>query len=546
MKTKGPADLVIVNASIISDGLNIPENFAAVADGLFIHVGEFDDALIGPDTKRIDAEGRTVIPGLIDSHLHMLWGGVNLNSGVDLRPARSRSEFVEIIEHHIVRKKLAPNQWITGGRWATESWDHPEEPTRNWIDKVTAKNPTLLYRMDGHSALANSAALKLANITAQKPDPPGGRIQRDSETGEPTGILRESAIAIVRKLRPKPTLDEQTAGCRSAAKLALSHGITSVGDIVESNTLEVYRNLARSDPSDHSDEMVRFFMYVSDHHWEQLIPDIQQFQPKRNWVQIAGLKDYMDGSLGSQTAAMHDPYLPHDDPSAFPEPNVGLFMDGIYEGRLQRNLEIARDHKLQPIYHAIGDEATHLFLDTLEKTIPNQDQRHALRPRIEHAQHLLTEDVSRIASLSVIASMQPFHKFDDARTMTQYLGEKRCTNSYMFRSLLEAKVPISFGSDWPIVTMNPFSAIETAVNNTTALGRDWHPEESITFKQALRCYTKYPALALHAENEIGRIAPGYIADFVILDHSPFDENLESFEDIHPLLTALQGRIVFES
>ena len=546
MKTQGPADLVIFNASIISDGLNKPANLAAVADGRFNYVGEFDGALIGPDTRQIDAQGRTVIPGLIDSHLHMLWGGVNLNSGVDLRPARSRREFIEIIQNHITSKKLAPSQWITGGRWATESWVHPDEPTRHWIDNITAKNPTLLSRMDGHSALANSAALQLANISAQSPDPPGGRIERNPETGEPTGILRESAIGLVRKFRPKPTLDEQIAGCRSAAKLALTHGITSVGDIVESNTLEAYQDLANSDPADHPDETVRIFMYVSDHHWEQLIPDIQQFQSKPNWVQIAGLKDYIDGSLGSKTAAMHEPYLPRKNSADSSESNFGLFMDGIREGRLKKNLEIARDSNLQPIYHAIGDEATHVLLETLQEIIPNQDQRRALRPRIEHAQHLLAEDLSRIATLGIIASMQPYHKFDDARTMAKYLGEKRCANSYMFRSLLEENIPIAFGSDWPIVTMNPFSAIETAVNNTTALGRSWHPDESITIKQALRCYTTFPAFALHAENEIGRIAPGYRADFVILNHSPFDEKFESFEEIHPLLTALEGRVVFES
>ncbi len=536
------ADLVVENARIWSEGLDEKADFAAIKDGRFIFVGGRDDQYIGTHTKRIDAEGRTVLPGMIDCHLHMLWGGVNLNSGVDLRPARSRAQFITIIENHITEKRLSSGQWITGGRWFTDGWNEPENPTRWWIDDVTGNHPALLYRMDGHSALVNSKALSIAGIDSNTPDPESGVIERDVVSGEPTGILRESAIHLVSQHRPEPTLEQQLAGCRSAAKLALANGITAVGDIVEFDTLAAYEKLAVSDPATNPEAMVRFFMYVSDQSWDQIIEAVEAFQSRPTWVQIAGLKDYMDGSLGSRTAAMHEAYVDND--GANTQPNFGLFMENIREGRLERNLCIARDHGLQPIYHAIGDEATHVFLDTLNKVM-NQETRKLLRPRVEHAQHLLTEDVTRFATLDVIASMQPYHKFDDAQNMANYLGDKRCGNSYMFRSLLQNNANIAFGSDWPIVTMNPWEAIETAVNNTTVRGNDWHANESITLEQALCCYTTRAAYALHAENEIGRIAPGYHGDFIILSESPFNDNMKSYNNIHPVITVVEGRIVYE-
>jgi predicted amidohydrolase YtcJ len=523
-----PADLVVENARIWSDGVVGFAEFAAVRDGRFVYVGRRDESLIGPTTQRINAGGRVVLPGLIDAHIHMLGGGTQL-SRLALRDATDKGDFIRRVAEWADR--LPPGRWILGGRWSTESWSDPTQPAREWVDAVTGDRPLYLTRMDGHSALANSEALHLAGITKDgPPNPEGGVIERDPTTGEPTGVLRESAMDLVARLIPPPTIDEKVEALKRAMAEATRHGITAVGDIPELGDLPAYERLAAEDLP------VRFFLYPYADDWPEAIKVVRAFRGKPSWVEIKGLKAYIDGSLGSRTAYMRSPYL-NNEPGK--EDWRGLLREGIADGRFARNAAAAKRAGLQTIAHAIGDEANHVLLDTLARTYP--DVRTA-RCRSEHAQHLLPEDISRFGQMGVIASMQPFHKADDGRYAEQYIGPQRCRSSYAFKSLLDAGAVVAFGSDWPVVTLNPLLGVEAAVTGRTLDGKRWQPQENLTVGEALRCYTSRAAYALFADDQIGRIAVGQRADFVILNGSPFDPDCD-FSTIHPVAVFVEGRLV---
>ncbi|MCP3904569.1 MAG: amidohydrolase [Planctomycetes bacterium] len=526
-----PADLVIENARIWSDGLPALATFAAIEDGRFVYVGSPDDAYIGRGTRKLNASGRVIVPGLIDSHVHMLGGGQGLNQ-LQLRDVTSKAEFVAHVRGWARSLDAhGADAWIRGGRWSTESWANPEAPTRQWIDEASGGHPLYLPRMDGHSALVNSKALELAGITAQSPpDPEGGVIDRDPVSGEPTGILRESAMGLVSGLIPESSVTERTDALRLAIREANRHGITAVADIPGIDDLAAYEQLT-------DDELtVRFFLYPTADDWAGAVEHVRDFPERPGWMRINGLKTYLDGSLGSRTAYMREPFLGND---AGHEHWRGLLREGVDGGRLRRKLEAARDAGLQAIAHAIGDEANHLLLDTLAIV---HDDLPAARARSEHAQHLVARDIVRFGNLGVIASMQPYHKADDGRYAESYLGAVRCASSYAYRSLLDAGAVVAFGSDWPVVSINPFLGIEAAVTGRTLDGRSWQTQECITIGEALRCYTSRGAYGVFAEREIGRIAPGYRADFVILSRSPFDPDVK-WDQIRPLSVYVEGRVV---
>jgi len=522
-----PADLVILNARIWSDGLVGFAEFAAVRDGRFVSVGPRQPDLIGDETEIIDAAGRVVIPGLIDSHIHMLGGGIQLQR-LYLRDAADRDEFIDRVAAHTAT--LGRDEWILGGRWSTESWVDPRQPTRVWVDDVSDGHPLLLPRMDGHSALANTTALRIAGITAAgPPDPPGGIIDRDPRTGEPTGILRDTAIDLVGQHVPVMTLQQQVDALTRAARVARSHGITAVSDIPSLADLPAYARLAEIGAE------IRFYLYVTADDFAEALEQVRAFPQRTGRVEIRGFKTYLDGSMGSRTAYMRDPFLGND--SSRPDWS-GLLREGVGDGGLVRNIEIARDAGLQPIAHAIGDEANHMLLDTLEAVYG--DGLAAARCRAEHVQHLLPEDIERYGALGVIASMQPLHKADDGRYVESYVGPHRARSSYAYKSLLDTGAVLVFGSDWPVVSLNPFLGMQAAVTGRILDGTTWQTQENITVAEALRCYTSRAAWAMRNENELGRIAPGYRADFVILERSPFDPQVQ-WERVRPLSVYIDGR-----
>lgn len=525
-----PADLVIENARIWSDGSTGFARFAAVRGGRFVYVGEPEPGFIGSKTERIDARNRIVLPGLIDSHAHMLGGGMQL-SQLNLRDAKDRVDFVAKVEAWA--RSLPAGKWVLGGRWSTESWSKREQPSREWIDKVTGDRPTWLSRMDGHSGLANSAALKLAGITKNgPPDPAGGVIDRDA-SGEPTGILRETAMGLVARHIPTPTLDEKLEALKRAMRHANSLGVTAVSDIPGGGDREVYDRLAAEPGA----QTVRLFLYPSARPLDATEAAFRSLKGRPGWLEVKGFKAYMDGSLGSRTAYMHSPYLGNAGDKADWR---GLPMPGILDGALEREMAAVAAKGKQPIVHAIGDEGNRLLLDAVSRIAPDPTK---VRARSEHAQHLLPVDIPRFAQLGVIASMQPYHKADDGRYAEEYIGKERCRSSYAFKDLLDAGAVVAFGSDWPVVSMNPFLGMEAAVTGRIMSGTIWEPQQNLTVAEALRAYTASGAYACFMEHEVGRIAPGYRADFVIVEGSPFGPSVE-WSKLAARAAYVEGRQVF--
>lgn len=526
-----PADLVIVNARIWSDGLKGFASFAAVRDGRFTYVGSPKRELVGPKTLRVDAKGCVVLPGLIDAHTHMLSGGTRL-SQLDLRPAKDKLDFIRRIADYA--KSLRADQWIQGGGWSVESWPDRESPHKEWVDAVSAGRPLFLSRMDGHSALVNSATLRLAGITKDSPmDPPGGKIERDAN-GEPTGILVDTAMSNVAARIPQATAADRLAALRRAMAEANRYGVTSVGDIPGIGDLGLYEQLAKGPMS------VRFTLYPVTPQVSASASSVKDFEGKQGWLQVRGFKAYMDGSLGSRSAYMREPFS--DNPPS-QEGNRGLPRSGMLDGSFEANCQAAQANGLQTICHAIGDEANHQLLDILERAYGPALK--AARCRDEHTQHLLPADIPRFARLGVIASMQPYHKADDARYCEQRIGLERSKSSYAFQSLLKSGAVVAFGSDWPVVSINPFLGIEAAVTGKTLDGKLWMTQENITVAEALRCYTSRAAYAMFVEKEIGSIAPGYRADFILLNQSPFAPK-PKWSQIRPVEVWVDGKRVAKS
>lgn len=523
-----PVDAVIVNARIWSDGRPGFAEFAAIQGGRFTYVGSPKPELRRAAKTIIDAAGATVIPGIIDSHIHLMGGGESLST-LNLRPARSRNEFVDMVRSWA--SALPADQWIIGFGWSVESWPDKAPPTRHWVDRFSGGRPLLLERMDGHSALANSEALRRAGIDRNgPPDPPGGVIDRDAD-GEPTGILRETAVGLVSRLIPPKTKSQILKDLERAATHLNSLGITAVCDIPGAD-LSAYEELAkRSNPT------LRIFLYPTVSNWTQTIPTLKAKRFREGWVELKGLKAYMDGSLGSRTAYMREPFSNNE-----PERKDwrGLPMPGAMNGDYAKFFKAASTNGLQAIVHAIGDEGNHLLLDLLRDNYTNLASG---RCRSEHAQHLLPTDIPRFAQLGVIASMQPYHKADDGRYAEGHIGAERCHTSYAFKMLLDAGVVLAFGSDWPVVDANPFLGIEAAVTGRIMTGSIWEPQNNITVAEALRAYTSSAAYAAFEEREIGRIEPGYRADFVILEGSPFGRR-NSWATIRPRATYVEGRRVY--
>ncbi len=537
------ADLVIMNAKIWTGAEpsgrqpreHVDPTALAVAGGRIVAVGSDASvqSLIGPNTRKIDARGQRVIPGITDSHTHIIGGGLQL-ARLKLRDVKSRAEFVNAVAERM--KVSDKGKWVLGGWWSVESWTHPETPNRSWIDPVTGDVPVFLVRMDGHQALVNSTALKLAGIDASGPsDPTGGEIERDPKTGEPTGILKESATDLVRSLIPESTTDQRYEALRQAMRHANSLGITSVHDMSEPEDLPAFRRA-----HEEGTLTVRLTVYLHDD-WVSNIDGVKGFPINDDLLRIAGLKGFMDGTLGSRTALMREPYT--DVPPEAPYPCGQLTAFAADQRSFRHQVATVDKSGLQMAVHAIGDEANHLLLDAYEAASKNGGRRNA-RYRIEHAQHLHVSDIPRFGELGVVASMQPFHKADDGRYAEKRLGKKRLEGSYAYRRLLDSGVLIVFGSDWPVVTINPFSGIDSAVGARTLAGNVWLASHSLTLTEALRAYTVSPPKAIHREDRLGTIEVGKLADVVILNDDPFAMRSEKLAEVRVGMTIVGGVPVY--
>ena len=536
-KTAPAADLIIVNATVHTMTQAQPTAEAiAILGQRIIAVGANDEIrkLAGPATRVIDAKGQTVLPGFNDAHVHFLSGGFQLSS-VDLRDAKSPQEFAERIRDFAAT--LPPGRWITGGDWDHESWPDAKLPTRELIDRYTPNTPVFVNRLDGHMALANSLALKLAGVTGATKDPDGGVIVRDPANGLPTGILKDAAQSFVWKVIPSPTFEEKLAAARAASNHAASLGVTSVQDVSAGADVGVYQNLL-----DRGELKTRIYAVWPLPRWDRLAQTGVRAHFGSPMLRTGGLKGFADGSLGSTTALFFEPYL--DAPGTSGIPSDEMFPDGVMLERVRG----ADRAGLQVLIHAIGDRANDKILsiyEQVEKEAGARDRRF----RIEHAQHIRAQDIPRFARAKVIASMQPYHAIDDGRWAEKRIGSERAKTTYAFRSLLDAGATLAFGTDWTVAPLNPMLSIYAAVTRRTLDGRrpaGWVPEQKISVTEAVRAYTLGSAYAEFQENEKGSIAPGKLADVVILSRDIFKIDPIEIEKVKVVLTVMDGRVVYEA
>jgi predicted amidohydrolase YtcJ len=481
-------------------------------------------ALADRKTQRVNLKGRLVTPGFIDNHTHFIDSSLSLAS-VDLRDAKTPAEFSQRIAQ---RARERPGEWITHGNWDHELWG-ATLPDKQWIDKQTGDTPVFVVRLDGHMALANSAALKLAGINRASVAPEGGEILRDAK-GEPTGLLKDSAMNAVYAVIPAPTERRIDQAVQRGFQEALAGGITQIHDMSDGNwrAIEAFRRSAAAHTL-----RVRVYSFVPIADWAKMAEFIRAHGRGDDWLRWGGVKGFVDGSLGSTTAWFYEPF--DDAPQT-----RGLTM--VPTDELAQQIQSADRAGLHVAVHAIGDRANDWLLDTYER-IGKEDGPKDRRFRIEHAQHLRPEAFARYRQLGVIASMQPYHAIDDGRWAEKRIGKVRLKGTYAFRSFLNAGVVLTFGSDWAVAPLAALTGIDAAVNRRTIDGLNpngWQPQQRITVAQAVRAYTGANAFAGFQEDRVGRIAPGYLADFVVLSQDIFKIDPSRLTGVEVLSTVIGG------
>ncbi len=529
------ADVIITNARVwtVDQGRPTAEAVAIKGDRIAA-VGSVKDveAWRGAGTRTIDAKGRLVLPGFNDAHIHFLDGATQLTN-VDLKDASSPEEFARRIGD---RAKTSPGEWILGGNWDEQAWSPARLPTKEDIDKVSGDTPVFVSRYDGHMALANSAALKLAGVTAQTPDPPGGAIVRDA-TRNPTGVLKDAAMGHVFRLVPPMTPEQR----RRAIKLALQHmaqlGVTSVQAMsVSYDDLDAWASLAAS-----GELTVRIYAAPLENDWIERATKGTDKKFAAPFLRASAVKGFADGSLGSTTAYFFQPYT--DDPKT-----SGLLSDEMQplDGMRTRLIQADRAGR-QLCIHAIGDRAISIVLDLFADVASANGPRDR-RFRIEHAQHLAPADFDRFASLNVIASVQPYQVIDDGRWAEKRIGPERAKTTYPFRSFLDHRVRLALGTDWPVAPLNPMLGLYAAATRATTDGRHpggWVPEQKISVADAIEGYTLGAAYAEFAEKEKGSITPGKLADLVMLTEDVLRVDPAAIRNVKVAMTIVGGRVVYE-
>jgi len=529
------ADLIIINATVRTMDRNRPTASAiAIIGNRIVAVGSSDDInqLAGSATKLIDAQGQLVLPGFNDAHVHFMSGGFQLSS-VDLRDANTQEEFADRIRGFAA--KLLNGQWITGGDWDHERWPDAKLPTKELIDRFTLETPVFVNRLDCHMALANSLVLKLAGVTRDSKDPDGGVIVRDAR-GEPTGILKDAAQNLVWKVFPPRSFEDRLAAARAATDYAASLGVTSVQDMSAGADAGVYQTLL-----DCGELKTRIYAMWPLPSWERLAATGVRAHFGSAMLRTGGLKGFADGSLGSTTALFFDPYF--DAPATCGIPSDEMFPEGAMLDRVRG----ADQAGLQVLIHAIGDLANDKVLSIYEQVREETGERDR-RFRIEHAQHLRSQDIPRFARDQIIASMQPYHAIDDGRWAEKRIGPERAKTTYPFRSLLDSGAKLAFGTDWTVAPLNPLLAIYAAVTRRTLDGKNpdgWVPEEKISVAEAVHAYTMGSAHAEFQEHEKGTITPGKLADLVVLSHDIFRIDPVEIVNVKVNTTIMDGRVVYE-
>jgi hypothetical protein len=536
-QSKPAADLIIDHANVWTVDKSHPQAQAvAVIGDRIVAVGT--DAAIdswrGAGTRVIDAAGKLLLPGFNDAHVHFVSGGAQLDS-VQLKDVTSSTEFVRRIAEQ--SKNTKKGEWILGGDWDETKWSPAQLPTREMIDPVTPGIPVFVGRYDGHMGLANSLALKLAGITAQTPDPPGGTIVRDAQ-GNPTGALKDAAMDYIDKVIPPLDHDQRMHAVKRALAYAASVGVTSVQNMnPDYADVAIYSELLRRGELTTRIYAAPFIMQEND---QARMGIGHAFGGP--YLRIGAVKAYADGSLGSGTAYFFQPFT--DQPN-----NHGLLSDEMHPISLMRDRMMEADAAgIQICTHAIGDQAISIILDLytdIEKAHGPADRRW----RIEHAQHMAAKDFDRFAQLHVIASVQPYHAIDDGRWAEQRIGHDRASRTYAFRTFLDHGVRLALGTDWDVAPLDPMQTVYAAVTRATLDGKNpngWFPEQKLTVPETVEAYTMGSAYAEFQENQKGSITPGKLADMVLLSDDIFKIDPVKIRDVKVLKTIVGGKVVYDA
>jgi len=545
---KPKADILFVHANVYT-GVPANSQFSsilreeaiAVKRDRILGVGKTVDIdkMKGPDTQVVDLGGHFVMAGFNDAHLHLDDAGA-MKLSVDLTGVKSLDELRTRLQKKVDSSK--PGEWITGGGWDETLWPVKATPTRWDLDEVSNGHPVFLERIDGHIAVANTRALQLGSITLASRDPQGGHIDRN-ENGEPTGILRETAQTAVTQVIPKPTHDQRRQGLELALADLAEHGVTSAQDYSPAwENFQIYEELEKEG---------KLTARISE--WLPFDATVEELTKKRDshpqsdlMLHTGMLKGFMDGSLGSHTAAMLEPYS--DDPknSGLPRYDPAKLNDMTKE-RVLAGFQIG--------FHAIGDKGVQMALDAFseaekaarEAKVKSANGGDDYRLRVEHAQVTTPAQIAQFKQLKVIASMQPNHLLTDMRWAPDRLGPKRAATSYAWLAFLNKGVMLAFGTDYPVEPVTPFRGLYSAVTRKSENGKqEYFPEQRLTMDQAIAAYTTGSAFAEFEEKEKGRLVPGMLADFVVLDRDITSTSPEKLLATKVLRTVVGGKTVYEA
>tara|TARA_B110000003_G_scaffold238621_1_gene244296 strand:- start:1881 stop:3548 length:1668 start_codon:yes stop_codon:yes gene_type:complete len=525
------ADIIYFNGNIYT-GIkeDTRQNYIATKNNRILELGiDNYSHLISSNTKLIDLKNNFLLPGFIDNHTHFIYGGTKLNN-ISLQNSRTQYEFINSFKEYI--PNINNGLWLQGGNWDHENWGGAL-PNKSWIDSLTNNNPVLVSRVDGHMALANSKALEEANINENTPNPVGGEIVKDINTGIPTGILKDTAIDIVRKLIPKQSHSEQDSILKTSMNYASSQGITQIHDMATWDDLQTFRR--------NKDKLtLRIKTYTWYEDWEKLIDLIDKYGKGDNILRWDGIKAMIDGSLGSRTAWMHNHYL--DDKNTN---GIMRIKDTNSFKKMITNLD---KNGIQLAIHAIGDKAN----DWIIKQSMNLNKVNGLidrRIRIEHAQHLTKDAIEKIINNDIIPSMQPYGCIDDTRWMHKRINSDLMSRTYIFKTFIDKNVNLTFGSDWDVTPLNPLFGIYAAVSRKTIDGSNpggWNPEQKLTVEEAISCYTNNNSYAVFSEKNIGVLQKDMLADFVVLSKDITSIKIDDILKTRVLNTIYNGKEVFRA
>lgn len=528
-------EIIFLSGDLYTESTPARAQAMAVRDGRILAIGSDDDIrkLKRDHTKIVDLGGHFVMPGFNDAHLHLALGGREMLQ-VDLIGVQSLAQMQQRIAE--AAQATPPGDWIIGGGWDHTLWPGEKLPTRQDIDAVTGDHPAVFTRVDGHIAIANTAALKAAGMLAKISDPPGGRIDRD-KAGQPSGIVRETARAELIAKAPRPSLALRRRGIELALAEASRWGITSIQDFSDWEDFLVYEDLEQEGKLP-----IRISEWLTFNEPLDLLEKHRAQHPTEDpMLHTAMLKAFMDGSLGSRTAALLAPYSDEPGNSGIPQ----------YDQATLNRMTVERSAAgFQLGFHAIGDRAVQMALDAFaaaERDAREHDRWRDFRFRIEHDQVVAPDQFAEFRKLGVIASVQPCHLLTDMNWATERIGPERAKTSYPWKEFLDSGVRLAFGTDFPVEPLNPFRGIYAAVTRRNEAGtKSYFPEQKLTIQEALAAYTTGSAYAQFAEKEKGTLAPGMLADFVVLDHDLTKVPALEILKTAVLRTVVDGKTVYEA